>query len=283
MKIGLRAHDFGRMKPCELAKTIKKAGFETAQLALTKAITGINSFADVDASTLEQVRRAFDDNSIEIGVLGCYVEIGLPDRDARLQEVEKFFLGLEHAKELGVKLVGTETTHFPPGLHAEREPAYQNLKDSVLRMVERAEKSGVNIGIEPVADHTLNSSGLTRRLLDEVNSERIMVIFDPVNLLLTQSDIDNQDEIFTRFLEAAGPNIAALHVKDIALEDGEKKWCNIGKGVIRYEPIFKWLKENKTDMPQIPVLREHVDPENFKADIEEMRRLAVNPEFNVQH
>ena len=275
MKIGVRAHDFGRMTPCELAKTIKEAGFQTAQLALTKAISGVNSFGDVGASTLEQVRRAFSDNGIEIGVLGCYVEIGLSDRDARLKEAEKFFTGLEYARELGAKLVGTETTRFPPGLDAEREPAYQNLKDSVLRMAEQAEKSGVNIGIEPVAEHTLNSAELTRRLLDEVNSERLMVIFDPVNLILTQGDMDNQDEIFARFLETVGSKTAALHVKNVVLEDGEKKWRNIGKGAVRYEPIFKWLKENEPNTREIPVLREELNPENFKADIEEMRRLAM--------
>jgi len=270
MKIGVRAHDFGRMEPCELAKTIRKAGFETVQLALTKAISGIQAFADVDAAKLERIRRGFDDNGVEIGVLGCYVEIGLPDKDARLLEVEKFLTGLEHAKELGVNLAGTETTRFLPDLNAEREPAYQNLKDSVLRMVERAEKLGVDIGIETVADHTLHSPELTRRLLDEVKSKRLRVIFDPVNLILSQIDIERQREIFENFLRIVGGEVAALHVKDIVMENDEKIWRNIGKGDVCYQPVFKWLRENKAD---IPVLREHVKPDSAETDILAIKQL----------
>jgi len=272
MKIGMRAHDFGRREPHELARMIKDAGFETVQLALTKAVAGVNSFADIDAPLLEKVRRGFDDNAVDIGVLGCYVEIGLPDKQARLNEVDKFLGGLEHAKILGVNLAGTETTNFPPDLGSERESAYQNLKDSVLRMAERAEKLGVDIGIETVVDHTLNSAELTRRLLDEVNSKRLKVIFDPVNLILTQYDINNQEQLFGNFLEVVGADIAALHVKDIVLTGSEKIWRNIGAGDIRYLPIFKWLT---THRPDIPALREHVKPESFKIDIEAMKNLST--------
>ena len=270
MKIGMRAHDFGRNQPHEFARMIKDAGFETVQLALTKAISGVNSFADINTAMLEKVRRGFDDNAVDIGVLGCYVEIGLPDKQARLNEVEKFLNGLEHAKLLGVSLVGTETTNFPPDLDSEREATYQNLKDSVLRMAERAERLEVDIGIETVADHTLNSAELTRRLLDEVNSKRLKVIFDPVNLILSQHDINNQEQLFNNFLETVGMDISALHVKDIVLTGNEKTWRNIGKGDIRYQPIFKWLM---THRPDIPALREHVKPESYTIDIEAMRNL----------
>ena len=274
MKLGVRAHDFGRMEPEELARSIADTGFEAAQLALTKAISGIYAFSDVTIPMLRRVRRAFDENRIEISVLGCYVEVGLPDKELRLREVEKFLLGLEQAKELGVTLAGTETTRFStvPGAERLREEAYQNLKDSVLRMTERAEQLCVDIGIETVADHTLNSAELTRRLLDEVKSSRLRVIFDPVNILLSENDIMNQDKIFRGFLETAGMDIAAVHIKDIVFEGGVKKWRNIGQGAVRYEPVFRWLRANK---PELPVLREHIKPENCSIDYEAMKSLAA--------
>ncbi|MCL2853214.1 MAG: sugar phosphate isomerase/epimerase [Defluviitaleaceae bacterium] len=272
MKLGMRAHDFGRFEPSDLAKKLHEAGFETCQLALTKAISTVTAFSDINLLVLENVRRSFSDNNVEIGVLGCYVEIGHENKDSRLAEVKKFLTGLEHAKELGVRIAGTETTHFPASLDIKREPAYENLRDSVLRMVEAAEKLDVNIGIETVADHTLNSALLTRRLLDEVSSKKLKVILDPVNLILTQQDIDNQDEIFKNFLNIIGTSICALHVKDIVFNNGEKLWKNIGQGDIHYKPIFKWLQENNNDLP---ILREHVKPSSCETDVHAIRKLMT--------
>jgi len=275
MKIGVRAHDFGKMEPHLLAEAINKAGFSTSQLALTKAIAGVDSLSDVDSSLLEQIKIAFTKHNVEIGVFGCYVEIGLPDKAARLLEVEKFFTGLKYAKSLGAKLVGTETTYFNISSmegSLSKEETYQNLKDSVLRMIEQAEALGVDIGIETVADHTLCSAELTRRLLDEVNSKRLRVIFDPVNLILTQSDIDRQDEIYKDFIETVGNDVSALHVKDIVIKDFNKLWRNIGKGDINYKRIADWLSTNGLT---IPVLREHIKPECADLDRQAMTDLFI--------
>ena len=271
MKIGVRAHDFGKMEPSKLAKRLNEAGFEAAQLAIPKAIEGINSFSDITPVILDDIRNVFEENCVDISILGCYVEIGYSDKDARLSEVEKFKMGLENAKILGVSLVGTETTNFSPDMDYMREDAYQNVKDSVLRMADRAEQLGVNIAIEPVADHTLNSADLTRRLFDEVGSKRLVTILDPVNLILTKDDILEQEHIFSSFFDIVGSDIAALHVKDIVLaEDGEKIWRNIGCGEIRFEMIFEWLRQHKND---IPILREHVKLDSYMTDITAMRRL----------
>ena len=271
MKLGVRAHDFGKLKPSELAETLKSAGFEAAQLALTKAIAGISAFDDITPAILDDVCMSFDKNNVEIAVLGCYVEIGALDKETRLIEVEKFKKGLEHAKALGANLVGTETTNFLPDMEHMRESAYSGVKDSVLRMAEKAEKLGVCIAIEPVADHTLNSAMLTRRLLDEVDSKCLKIILDPVNLILTEEDICKQENIYSNFFDLVGEDVAALHVKDIVLsEDGEKLWKNIGCGEIIYEGLFDRLRKYKKDFP---ILREHIEKDSYKTDIEEMRRL----------
>ena len=270
MILGLRAHDFGRHEPEELVKRISDAGFETAQLALLKAISGIECFEDINERVLERVRRAFENRSITIGVLGCYMEIGLTDKEARLAEVAKFLLGIEHGVAVGADLVGTETSWFVPEDESKREPAYQGLKDSVLRMVERAEKLEIDIGVEPVAVHTMNSAQITRRLLDEIGSKRLRVIFDPINLIKTQEDIDNQLMLINHFLDILGDDIAAVHIKDIIIEDGEIIWRNIGKGAIDFTPIFSWFRDKGRS---IPIMREEVNPESYQVDIDEMRRL----------
>lgn len=272
MKLGVRAHDFGKAEPDTLASAIYGAGFEAVQLAIPKAIAGIDSMADVTGDVLDRVGEAFRIRNVEISVLGCYIEPSLPDKEVRLAQVETFRRGLEAAKYLGVSLVGTETTRFDPDPANEpnREQAYQALLDSVRRMTEHAERLGVQIAIEPVADHTLHSAELAKRLLEEVDSDCVRIIFDPVNMILERTAV-RQREIYRQFLDILGDRLCAVHIKDIVFEAGEKVWRNLGEGVVYYDDIVTWLHAN---LPNIPLLREHVKPQSAQIDIEAMRRLA---------
>ncbi len=269
MKIGARAHDFGKLSAENLAQRVKTAGFDSVQLALPKAIEGIERVLDVTDSQLEGIREAFDKHKLEIHVYGCYVEPSLLDKEKRLEEVKKFCMGLTHAKKLGVPIVGTETTNFPIGGEG-REQVYALLKDSVLHMVECAERENVTIGIEPVADHTLNSPELAKRLIDEVGSTKLKIIFDPVNMLYHKEQ--NQNETYEQYLKILGSYIVAMHIKDIVFEDGNKVWRNIGEGFVDYTSIIPWLKANK---PQIHLLREHVKLDSYGKDVDMMRRWLL--------
>lgn len=267
MKIGARAHDFGRMSESELPKVIKDAGFEAVQLALTKAIIGIDNFSDITYSHIDKIREEFHKNNLEISVLGCYIEPSILDNEKRLKNVEIFKKGIEQAKSLGVSVIGTETTRFDINSEDEREKMFQILKDSVLRMVEKAEKENITIGIEPVADHTLNNASLTRRLLDEVNSDKLKVIFDPVNLILSHT-VKDQEKIYNETFNLLGEDILIVHLKDVVIENNEKKWRNIGKGIVNYNFIFSWLNQNK---PNIRLLREHVKVDSYEYDLEAIK------------
>lgn len=273
MIIGVRAHDFGKQEPESLASSISSSGFQGAQLALKKAILGIETDRDITPRVLERIAKAFLDSRVEISVLGCYVEPSIPDANERMEQVKRFKQGVENASFLGAPIVATETTRYPVGPEFEsgREAAYLRLKDSVLRMVEQGERLGIDIGIEPVADHTLNSVELTKRLLEETDSSRLKIVFDPVNMLLP-GDENRQESIYRSFLTELGNEIAALHMKDIVFENNEKVWRNLGSGIVAYDYIFEWALKNK---PDIPILREHVRPDSSQIDLEFMRKMSA--------
>jgi sugar phosphate isomerase/epimerase len=219
---------------------------------------------------LNDIEKSFEAASLEISVLGCYIEPSVRDRDKRLENVKIFTDNISHAKTLGIDIVGTETTHLDtevaPG---EREEMYLLLKDSVQRMLDKAEKEDIQIGIEPVAEHTLNTPSLARRLLDELQSDKLKIIFDPVNLVLPHT-IDMQRDIFSETFKLLGDEIAVVHMKDIAIENNKKTWRNIGAGLIDYGFIFNWLAKHK---PDIRLLREGVDMDSYGADLAAMIEL----------
>ncbi|MCL2589198.1 MAG: sugar phosphate isomerase/epimerase [Oscillospiraceae bacterium] len=271
MKLGVRAHDFGRIAPDEQARAISAAGFSCVQFAPTKGMPGVNHFQDVTIKALEEIAAAYAKHEVEMTVLGCYIQPSLHDRDKRLEQVAFFKEGLTQAKRMGVPIVGTETTRFDQRADpTERERAFARLKDSILRMVEHAEREHVIIGIEPVALDTLNTPELARRLLDEVGSDKLKIIFDPVNLVLPR-EFDQQEAIYTRVLDCLGSDIVAVHIKDVTIEQGEKVWQPIGVGQVRYALIFDWLRTNKPDMR---LLREGVQMDSYAADRAAMEKLT---------
>ncbi len=272
MKIGIRAHDLGRKSVEILPEYIKNFGFKGVHFAPTKAIEGVTTFNDITDDILYSCRENFEKNNIEFSVYGCYVEIGLLNKDKRLDEVNKFLRGIEHNKILGATIVGTETTNFPIN-GQNREKAYECVKDSVLRIAEKAEKENVNFAIEPVALHTINTPELTHRLIEEVNSNKLKIIVDSVNLF-TIENIKNQKKIITDCFKYFGDRITTLHIKDITLVDNRNvenlklvndtfKWEVIGEGIVDYKYIFSLVKDKN-----ISFIREGATLESCKKDIE---------------
>ncbi|HHX60923.1 MAG TPA: sugar phosphate isomerase/epimerase [Epulopiscium sp.] len=264
MKIGLRAHDYGRHKPEDLIRKIKEDGFEAIQLAMPKAIEGINSHDEVTQELVDAIHNECVKHNIEVTVLGCYVEPSLLDTDERNTHVQRFLRTMDFMKTLDATCIGTETTNFEYP-ESQREEVFNVLVDSVRKMVEKAEEIGVDVAIEPVSRHTLNTPELTARLLIEVPSERLKVIFDPVNLLTAQN-ITDQNNLWDRSFEAFGDKICAVHIKGAKLNDaGELISTSLKDSQVNYAKIINWLKQNK---PNVTLLREEIKEEIAKDDLE---------------
>ncbi len=262
MKIGVRAHDYGKMIIEKLVERIKGDGFQAIQLALTKAIEGINNYLEVSEEEVEAIHRACKEAQLEIAVLGCYINPALLEDEARASEMKKFLRAMEMVRPLEAGCIGTETTPFY-GTEEEREVAFKLLVNSVRQMVEKAELLGMDVGIEPVAYHTLNTPELTKRLLEEVPSERLKIIFDPVNLL-TAENIEKQDELWERCFKCFGDKICVMHMKSIAFNKyGELEKPPLNEGAVHYDKIMAWLKVHK---PELTLLREEIKPEEAIRD-----------------
>ena len=111
MKIGVRAHDYGKHSIEGLASLLREEGYDGAQLALPKVFEEIDSYEDIRLSHIERIRRAFEKNRVEIPVMGCYMDLGNPDRSVREYAVETLKNCLLYAKEMGAGVVGTETAY----------------------------------------------------------------------------------------------------------------------------------------------------------------------------
>jgi sugar phosphate isomerase/epimerase len=279
MKIGVRAHDFGRREIGEMAGLLHDEEYEAAQLALPKAFMGIESYDDITPEKLEQIRTSFEKQNIDIAVFGCYMDLGNPDENVRRYAVDTLKKSMTWAKELGAHVVGTETAY--PRLNWELRQQWKLfMMDSILRVMEEAVRVDMPLAIEPVWWHPLEDLETTMEVLEKVgDAAHLRMIFDASNLLKHPETTD-QDACWTRWLDAVGDVIDVMHIKDFSL-DRRKIYQPeaLGAGVMDYTAISRWLEKQERE---IYLLREEMNLLFAKEDIAFMRSLG-GPGFSGKH
>ena len=279
MKIGVRAHDFGRREIGEMAGLLHDEEYEAAQLALPKAFMGIESYDDITPEKLEQIRTSFEKQNIDIAVFGCYMDLGNPDENVRRYAVDTLKKSMTWAKELGAHVVGTETAY--PRLNWELRQQWKPfMMDSILRVMEEAVRVDMPLAIEPVWWHPLEDLETTMEVLEKVgDAAHLRMIFDASNLLKHPETTD-QDACWTRWLDAVGDVIDVMHIKDFSL-DRRKIYQPeaLGAGVMDYTAISRWLEKQERE---IYLLREEMNLLFAKEDLAFMRSLG-GPGFSGKH
>lgn len=274
MKLGVRAHDFGRRSPDELAARIARAGFECVQLAPPKAIAGFDAGTGrVSAGLVQEVKEAFARHGIRIAVLGCYINLADPDAGRRRAQIERFKEHLRLARDLGCPVVGTETGSlhadysFHPGNRSAA--AFATVLAGVRELAGEAERCGVDVGIEAVERYVISDGRSLHRLIDGVASDRRRVIFDAVNLL-SADNCGHQDEIVREALALVGGRVAVIHAKDFVLEAGRMRTVLSGQGVLHHAPLVEFIRARG---PDFPVLLEETDPGTVEQGLRFWRSL----------
>ena len=272
MRLGVRAHDFGKLPVDELAGRIAAHGLESIQLAPTKALAGF----DLDEGRLSPgfaagVAEAFRRRGIRIAVLGCYINLGDRDESRRRPQLERFKAYLRFARDFGCSVVGTETGSLNADFsrHPDNggEEAFQIVLSGVRELVREAEKFGVFVCIEAVERYVISSPQRLRRLIDEVDSPNLQVIYDPVNLLWP-TNCARQDEILEEAHALLGDRICIVHAKDFSAEGGAFVELPAGTGELDYSKVLRWVREHK---PGIDVLLENTSPDTIADTVAFMR------------
>ena len=274
IRIGCRAHDYGKHTPVQLAHILHTAGYTGAQLAMPRAIEGIEDFASVTDAQLSAIFQAFDTEDIEITVLSCYMDLSAPDEPTRLAGVENVKRCLRYAKQVSARMVGSETswTALSDEEKALRRPL---MLDSIARITEEAARLNVVFAVESVDVHPLCTPELLRTVLDTAaDIQHCKVIFDPVNLFCAK---DGQDKAYqtahwSRWLEVIGSQLGAVHVKDCRIEAGRSKTLlPLGEGDMDYSAIRAFLANRA---PAAPLLRDEVILPADTADVRYLRRMT---------
>lgn len=267
--VGARLHDYGKGSPDELFGRVAADGFAAVQLAYKKCVPFVRSYADVTDALVAETVAAEKAHSIQVAVLGTYVELAIND-ERRLKNAADFKSQLAVCKALGAGCIGTETTSMekqPAG--TTREEAQELLCRSLADILPAAEALGVTVAVEPVTYHSMNSAAATRHILDTMRSPNLKVIFDMSNLV-DAGNVGAQDRIWNDVGELLGDQIVAVHFKGQAFApDGGLLHTSLEDSLTDYAGAFTMLRQLPQDT--LPVLREEAVPARAGSDIAFMR------------
>ena len=262
MQIGIRLHDIKKAPLEERLAIAHEQGFTCGHLALGKVI---NEYATDNGALTPglalYLKHLFERNELDVAVLGCYLNLANPNPESLKKITNRYMAHIRFASLLDVGVVGTETGAVNEAYTFEERNHSEEALDIFIRnlrpVVEYAEKMGVIMAIEPVYKHIVCNAKRARRVLDEIGSPNLQIIFDPVNLL-DISNYEKREEIFKETIEALGDDIAVVHLKDFVVEDGKLVSVGCGKGEMNYEQILSFIKNRK---PYIHATLENTTPE----------------------
>lgn len=274
MGIGTLAHTVGHLPLNQLTEKLRGRGIDFVQLALSKAISDIDtSLGKLSPGLAGHIGEQFQRAGVRIGVLGCYINPIHPDPQQRRYEINRFKEHLRYARDLGTSIVATETADLTTYLTQDPERyeaiGWELFKQTVEELAEEAERWGVHIGLEPVFTHTLSSTEKMVRILKEVPSSNLGVVFDPVNLL-PPTAIDAQEKFLDDAFAAFGDRIILAHLKDVVVQDGKLKSVPSGEGVFQTKSFLEKLHRVK---PGIDISLEQLTDENMNDAFHYVRSL----------
>lgn len=255
MQLGIRLHDVNSALPPQAqtlerrAQTAREEGFSCVHLALSKVIPGVTfDECALTEGLAMHVRWVLAQNELDTAVLGCYLNLAHPDPD-RLRNIQSRYYGhLRVAALMGAGVVGTETGAPNPEYKTDAATHTQGALDTFVRnlapVVERAERLGVSLAIEPVWKHIVYDADRALEVLNAIRSPNLRVILDPVNLLYA-GNADDRERVVGEAMDKLAGHIAVIHLKDFVREGDELHAVAAGIGEMDYTGILRFMKERK--------------------------------------
>ncbi len=246
MKKGIRGHDVREKGLSAITRRCSEIGIDYIQLVCERSVEGFE-YGKFSEEYANEIKSQLGDT--RIAVLGSYINPSNADSDALKYDLDRFKEKIRYASILNPILVGTETCSYKEGEN-DTEEAYLQLLSSIKELAQEAEKYNVTIGIEGVHFHVINKPEKLARLVNDVNSDNVKVIFDPCNYI-TINNYTAQDEMINTMFNLLGEKIAIIHIKDFVIEDGAIKSAIPGEGLLNYKLIFDRMKDYNFDIPMI--------------------------------
>jgi len=284
IQIGIFAKHLSRSTPEELFDAIAAYGFNCAQF--NAACLGIPSLPDaIDQALWRRADRAARSVGVKVVALSATFNL-LDENSSRLADsFRRLELLAQGAAILGTDLVtlcsGTRNQQDMWTYHPENQSpaAWRDMTAAMRRALDIAIAHDVYLGIEPEVANVISNAEDAVRLMAELDSDRIRIVFDPANLYRPPTDPRRDGYVITNALSLLGDRVAIAHCKDVAdpiaagaVDGGHRELYQhvaAGTGILDYR---HYISELKRLVPgNVPLILHGLSEEQTRASVSFIR------------
>lgn len=243
MRLGIFAKTFPGVEPGPVLAAVAAAGFETAQYNF--ACSGLPSMPDdVPREAATAIAQASASSGVPLCAVSGTYNMAHPDPSVRAEGLRRLEVIATSCAVIGTNIATLCTGTRDPDDQWRHHPdngspqAWRDMRAEMEKAVAIVERHDIRLGIEPELANIVDSAAKARRLLDEIGSDRLVIVLDPANLFEI-ADLQTQHRIIDEAIDLLGPDIFMGHAKDRA-PDGS--FATAGKGVLDYRHYIARLR-----------------------------------------
>jgi sugar phosphate isomerase/epimerase len=288
MQLGVFAKHISRPTPEELFDAITGFGLDCTQF--NAACLGVPSLPDqIDIAQWRRAAQAARSAGVQVVALSATFNLLDENRTRLIDNFRRLKILARAARILGTDLLtlctGTRNQQdmwtYHPG--NQSPAAWQAMIDAMWQALDIATEFGLELGIEPEVANVVANANDAARLIRELGSNRIRIVFDPANLYRPPADPRRDNHVITDALTLLGDHIAIAHCKDIADPSAQRAahLCRdtlyahaaAGTGILNYRHYISELR--RVLSKDIPLILHGLSEEQIPDSVAFVRRCLT--------
>ena len=252
IQLGIFAKTFNRDTLEEVLDAVVANGFSTIQFNMTCA--GLPSMPDQIPKTLAAaIGKTCQQKGLKMAAVSGTFNMIHPTP----AEVEKGLKRLEvlaqHCQSMGTNTItlctGTRDAEDKWRAHPDNNlpDAWHDLLSTMEKALTIAEKYDIQLAFEPETANVINSTAKGKKLLQEMQSNRLKVVFDPANLF-EKATVEEIKRLITQGLDDLEDAIIMAHAKD---RTADGRFTAAGKGIVPFDFFISELMRREFEGPLV--------------------------------
>jgi len=252
MQLGIFAKTFAATGALPVLRAVADAGYSVAQFNM--ACLGLPSMPDsIERDAARSIAEASGEAGVSIAAISGTYNMIHPDRLVRSQGLARLEVLAASCADMGTRLItlctGTRDADDQWRWHPDNasEAAWSDLRTEMEAAIAIAERFDIELGIEPELANVVSSARAARRLLDEMNSQRLRIVLDPANLFEV-ADKAERHRLIDEAIDLLAAEIGMAHAKD---RNADGSFAAAGQGVVDFPHFIGRLQAAGFDGPLI--------------------------------
>jgi sugar phosphate isomerase/epimerase len=254
MKLGIFAKTFVRPGFADAFSAVKAHGLQCLQFNFSCA--GLPTLPDsIELTLLQEIRVGLSRWSLDMAAVSGTCNLIHPEPERRAKNLRNLQLLIRGCRALGTRVVtlctGTRDAFDMWRGHPENQSreAWRDLVKALEQLLPVAQECSVALGVEPEPSNVIDTAPKARKLLDEMKSPCLKIVFDAANLV-NPGTLTRQRELFSNAIGLLGEDIVLAHAKDLTSDPGSVHVAP-GKGALDYTLYLSLLKQSGFEGPLI--------------------------------